>query len=187
MRRIMLPVLATLLLAPRATHAQQIPLTVAAAEAEGAGFQREAAPAALPYVFDNRPFGGSSDRRCVASVPDDSLPGGSLRSGEIIVRTHFTGRWGLRADHASKIVWFPLHAPPGPIVRGRSLLIRAVHVGDPADTLRKTVSGLTRGGFPSTVSLRAPGRWLVVASSGADWGCFVLNVADPKTLADDSR
>ncbi|HLJ18561.1 MAG TPA: hypothetical protein VKU84_00100 [Stellaceae bacterium] len=172
----------------RVGHAQQIPVTIATAEAEGAAFHRDAVPATLPEMFDHRPFGGSSERRCVASVPDDSLAGGSLRSGEVIARTHFTGWWGLRADKQSKIAWFPLHAPARHSLDPRaSILIRAARLGDPGDTLRQTISGLTRGGFPSLVQLRAPGPWLVVATSGSDWGCFVLDVADPKNLSTDSR
>jgi len=130
MRRSVVSVLVGLLLAVRAGHAQQIPLTIATAEAEGAAFQRGAAPATLPEVFDHRPFGGTTDRRCVASVPDDSLAGGSLRSGELIMRTHFTGWWGLRADKQSKIVWFPLHAPASHRVDPTaSVLIRAARLG----------------------------------------------------------
>lgn len=187
MRHAVLPFLAGLLCVPRASRAQDIPRTVAAAEAEGAAFRREAAPTLVPAMFGGIPYEGSNDRRCVTRAPNDSVPSGSLRSGELIVRTGFTGRWGLRADKPSKVVWFPLDAPSGHVAPGYSLLIRAVHIGDPADTLRLTVPGETRGSFPSLVRFRAPGQWLVVATTGADWGCFVLTVADPKTLADDSR
>lgn len=108
MRHAVLPFLAGLLCVPRASRAQDIPRTVAAAEAEGAAFRREAAPTLVPAMFGGIPYEGSNDRRCVTRAPNDSVPSGSLRSGELIVRTGFTGRWGLRADKPSKVVWFPL-------------------------------------------------------------------------------
>ena len=158
----------------RAKHATA---TIAEAEAEGAAFGHGDPPSAPGSMFAGRPFGGTSARRCVPSVSDDSLPGGSLRSGEIIMRARFSGPWGLRAGKESKIVWFPLH---GATERGDTLLVRATRIGYPSDTLRQAIAGT--GGrpesfsFPSAATFPAAGQWLVVASVADDWGCFILNV-----------
>lgn len=88
--------------ASRVVVVQQIPLTRASADAEGATF-----PSA---------FRGTSERRCVSSVPDDSLPGGSLRSGDFIMRAGLTGRYGLRTGKEHKILWMPLHDPGSVVV-----------------------------------------------------------------------
>jgi hypothetical protein len=123
-------------------------------------------------------------------MADDSLPGRSLRSGEFIMRSGFSpgpDGSGLRADRASKILWLPLHAPQRGVVPGYRLLLRAVHLGDPPDSLRNTIPGVTRGGFPSSIRFPEPGQWLVIATTGADWGCFVLKVWDPAKVAESSR
>ena len=179
-----------------ATHvsrAQSIPLTVAAAEAEGAAFPHGAPPTVVQYMFGG-PFAGTSERRCTMSPPDDSIVGGSLRSGDIIIRSRLTGYWGLHAGRAHKILWMPLHGPADTSSRisfaewrkkavlHAPLLIRAVRVGHPADSMRQTRTGLTGGprqfGFPSTVTFPTAGQWLVVARTDDDWGCFLLNVAE---------
>ena len=83
------------------------------------------------------------------------------------------------------MLWMPLHDP------GKSpatLVIRGVRMDQPSDTLRQT-NTVDRGparevghpdsfGFPTTMKFPNPGRWLVIASEGHDWGCFVLDVAE---------
>jgi hypothetical protein len=178
--RVLVPTL--LILLARLGYAQAAPTTIAEAEAEGARFAHGAPPATVPAAFGRRPFGGAVERRCVAApVSDDSLPSGSLRSGDIIVRTRF-GERGLRAGRGGKALWIPLHG--GPNVTS-PLLLRAVQLGGPASALRQTVEGLARSGvrgraefgYPSAIRFPSAGRWLVVATAGDDWGCFVLDVA----------
>jgi hypothetical protein len=139
-----------------------------------------AAPTAVSFAF-GRTFGGTTERKCVAPPSsDDSIPGGSLRSGDVIIRGRFAGFWGLRANRDSKILWLPLHNPGE---YRDTLLIRAVRIGHAADSLRQSVpdwawSGpKTNSGFPSLVRFPAAGTWLVVATAGGDWGCFLLPVA----------
>jgi hypothetical protein len=184
MRYASIPFVVVTLLVARVSNAQQMPLTVADAEAEGATFPHDPSPAVLPAAY--RAFFGSVERHCV-SADEERLATSwdaarSMRSGEIILRGHSpeAGRPG------NKMLWMPLHDP------GKSpatLLIRGVRLDQPSDTLRQT-NTVDRGparevghpdsfGFPTTVEFANPGRWLVIANEGHDWGCFVLNVAGP--------
>lgn len=178
--------------AMQVSRAQGISLTVADAEGEGLGFPHAAQPAVMPSMF-YLPFAGTDRRVCTRSLPDDSIPDGSLRSGEFLLRGRFTGPWGLHADKGAKMLWMPLHGPvsASAALSGREwrkeamkaapLLLRAVRVGYPADSLRQTVTGLAGGpeqfGFPSDLRFPTSGEWLVVATAGDDWGCFLLTVA----------
>ena len=180
-------------LAVQVGRAQSIPLTVAEAEAEGASLPHAAPPTVLQSLFGGA-FGGTSERACTPSQPDESIPGGSLRSGDIILRSRLTGQWGLHAGRGHKILWAPLHGPSDTsttvsfaewrkrAIHHAPLLIRAVRVGHPADSLRQILTGLTGGprqfGFPSEVTFPTAGQWLVIASTDTDWGCFLLGVAE---------
>jgi hypothetical protein len=184
MRYVGIPFLAALLFTAPAGHAQQIPTTVADAEAEGSGFPHSPVPAVLPAAYHAQSFGGSTERRCVQPVHNAVWPP-SLRSGEMILR----GYQGLQAGtRGNKMLWMPLHDPGK---RSISLLIRGVRVGHPSDTLRQVISARRVArqvdqhdsfGIPTTVRFPTAGQWLVVADDGDDghdWGCFVLNVAEP--------
>ena len=163
--------------------AQTMPVTIAEAEAEGTSFAHADSAVSAQSLFTGAPFGGSDNRRCVRTIPDAALPGGSLRSGDFIIRTRFSGQFGLQAAKAHKILWIPLH---GEALRGTSLVVRAVRIGYPADSVRLSFAGLARGGeitgptygYPSTVLFSSAGQWLVVATAKDDWGCFVLDVAE---------
>jgi len=169
--------------------AQPIPLTIPAAEAEGAAFARADPAASAQSFFAGVSFGGSSDRRCVGAVRDDSPRDGSLRSGDFIARMGYSIGFGFQATKEHKVLWIPLH---GSALLGTPLVVRAVRVGHPADSIRFRFPGLTRGaqvsgptyGYPSTVRFTKAGQWLVIATARDDWGCFVVDVADP---IDDHR
>jgi len=61
----------------------------------------------------------------------------------------------------------------------------AARIGSPADSVRFRVEGLAYSpgasgrlyGYPSEVSFPSAGQWVIVATAGNDWGCFVLDVA----------
>ena len=173
----------------RVVGAQSIPATIPQAEAEGARFVRHDSLLARQRYFADSPIdndrgggsgwgwlGGTSERRCVS----DSLPDFSLRSGEFIVR----GAREFEAGKDHKVFWIPLHGSPS---SKPPLVVRAARVDSAADSVRLRVDGLARGqfragplyGYPSLVSFPSAGRWLVVATSGGDWGCFVLDVKPP--------
>lgn len=170
-----------LMLTAATAQAQGIPETVAQAEAEGAAFAHVAPPSVVQAMFAAGRFGGTSERRCAPALPGDSLPALSLRSGDFIIRGH----WELRAGgRGNKILWLPFQGSPQ--MRGTPLLVRAVRIADPSDSQRQTILGFTHGGgygepvfgWPSVVRFPRAGQWLVIATAGADWGCFVLDVAE---------
>ena len=175
--------LAVLLVAfARLSVAQRMPVTITEAEKDGAVFPHDSLPAALQPAFAQPPFAGSSvERKCVASLSEAPPSLGSWRSGEFIIRTHFTGPLGLRAGKGSKVLWMPLHDPG---VRREWVVIRAARLEHPSDSLRLTFPGVARSishtdfGFPSIVTFPTAGRWLVVVTMDHDWGCFLLNVAE---------
>jgi hypothetical protein len=172
MRQLRLAVALVIASTARVISAQNIPATIPQAEAEGAGFVHDDSLSARQTYFAESPFGGTSERRCVS----DSLPDLSLRSGDFIVR----GRVFLPGVK-HKVLWIPLHGSP---LSKPPLVIRAARIESPADSVRLRVEGLARGGsyaaplygYPSEVLFPIAGRWLVVATAGGDWGCFVLDV-----------
>ena len=168
-------------------NAQNIPATVREAEAQGADFAHDAPQVVQQTYFSDFPFGGTADRRCVVAAAYDaytSAPNGSLRSGDLIVRGGFlNASWGgFQAGKGYKVVWLPLHGSPS---KKPPLVVRAARIGSPADSVRFRIDGLAKGtgptvplyGYPSEVSFPSAGQWVIVATAGNDWGCFVLDVA----------
>jgi hypothetical protein len=183
--------LAGALMIATTTHvvrAQNIPATVREAEAQGADFAHDAPQVAQQPYFGDFPFGGTAERRCVVAAAyvayTTSMPNGSLRSGDFIVRGEFSkASWdGFQAVKGYKVVWLPLH---GSSLQKPPLVVRAARIGNGADSVRFRVEGLAYSpgpsgrlyGYPSEVSLPSAGQWVIVATAGNDWGCFVLDVA----------
>jgi hypothetical protein len=158
---------------------------VAAAEAQGARYARIAPPDEPGSNF-RRPAMGTAERRCV-EARDTTLTGmrairyaGPVRSGEFVI-----GGLGsaFGQNLTRKIWWAPLHfarSMPSLVVSGRKL-------GTPNDTVTFVSSQVawpsTRDGtgsgeyfFPTGFTFPSTGRWLLVASSGSNWGCFILTV-----------
>lgn len=164
-----------------ASVARKIPATVAAAEAEGAKYPRGPMPKTVLWAFD-RPFGGTAERRCVAVAPDVSLaPGGSLRSGDFIIRSGLLSWVWPHANGEYKVLWLPLHTPRD--IR-ETLLLRATRVGQSADSIRIRIPAAgtpgaprSASGFPSLVTFPKAGQWVVVATAGNDWGCFLFKIS----------
>lgn len=182
MRRISVAAAVMLVIAVHPALAQKgIPSSIAAAEAEGAAFPQHAAPPNVAPDFA-RTFAGTAARKCVAPSATGDDTGGQVRSGEFIVRGRFAGRFGPRAQTGSKIYWIPMH---NPLDYPNALLIRGNRIGHPDDAFRLAVADWAypgrgyehEGGFPSVVTFSAPGTWVVVATAGNDWGCFVMTVA----------
>jgi len=174
----------------RAQVAQELPALpggsnqdqiVRAVEAEGASFSRLPAAVRAPPTFAAIQK-GTPERKCVIGSEK-----GPVRSGEFVIGGQLGVPLPLTHGKAGKIWWSPLmNAPdmPALIVRGRS-------VSSIESTMRFTTSSVayptTRGEplppvalrdyfFPSGFEVPSAGRWIFVATSGANWGCFILDV-----------
>lgn len=152
-----------------------LPTTVSAAEAEGVSFKRAAPPSWVAGIF-TREWTGSADRRCLTLPAQQDPAGQSFRSGDFIIRT----RLPISAARQMKILWTPLH---NPFEYSSTLLVRAARLDDPADSLRRSIADWgyvphekRDSAFPSLFTFAHPGRWLIVATAGTDWGCYVLSV-----------
>ncbi len=185
MRKVSLAGALIIATATQVVNAQNIPATVREAEAEGAELAHNT-PAVAGQRYFTDPFGGTAERRCVVAAAYHaytSAPNGSLRSGDFIVRGGFLdASWGgFQAVEEHKVLWLPLHGSASRI----PLVVRAARVGNATDTLRFRVEGLAYSpgpdgrlyGYPSLVSFPSAGQWVVVATAGNDWGCFVVDVA----------
>ena len=160
--------------------AQSIPTTIAAAEAEGAHYPRAATPSTVSWAFRSE-FGGTAERRCVEVVPGGQTPGGSLRSGDFILRSGLLWSVQPQAGGKYKVLWLSLHTPAK---SGDTLVVRGARIGHPADSIRlELLAAGTPGaprsstGFPSEVSFPKAGQWVVVATAASNWGCFLFPIA----------
>jgi hypothetical protein len=164
-----------------------LPRTIAAAEAEARTYPRADPDGTTAASFSAVP--GSPARTCVdvgpflASTADQNLPtpggtGGAagIRSGEFVAGPfgNFVAQES-RARQEDKLWWVPLHrrAMPG-------LTVRAVPLDEPADGQIFTVNLVAWNAdgqfYPSGIALPQAGRWMLIATSGPDWGCFVLRL-----------
>jgi hypothetical protein len=152
---------------------------IAKAERDGASFPPAASPSRPGFILPT--FERGSDRRCV-----EGTEAGPVRSGEFVIGGQLGGSKAMTAGRVGKVWWAPLNhsLTMGP------LLVRGWYLGTPADSMRFTSSNVawpvTRGAppipdaereyfFPSGISLPRAGRWLVVATSDQNWGCFIIS------------
>lgn len=164
-----------------------LPATTAAAEAEGRDYPQSHPPQEPDGAFQRA--AGTAARDCVevepllASDADSTLPasdqrgsaGHGIRSGEFVAGPFggYKQNWA-RDPRDGKLWWVPLHrdAMPG-------LTVRAVLLDDPAIGRAFTLTpaaGADGPFYPSGVVLPAPGRWLLLATAGPNWGCFVMTL-----------
>ncbi|HEY9226620.1 MAG TPA: hypothetical protein VIP11_08245 [Gemmatimonadaceae bacterium] len=154
--------------------------SVAAAEAEGRSFPREAPPTRVRPSFST-PKMGTVERKCVSTSGLSPSPTSTMRAGDFVA-------WGqlnsFVSGQQSKVGWGTLHDPAE---GGYSLVIRAARIGNTSDTVRYTRSdyGYSANGlpkvdafYPTRLQLTRPGVWILVATSGPDWGCLIVNVTN---------
>ena len=153
---------------------RQAPAQVTSAEAQIATVEKAAA--SLPSVS-----AGASPRRCYILRPEQVvLPGASdnpasfdLASGDFVARSISFG-WD-KTYETGKIPLTPSH--PDPAIKVRLDLTRIDPSGE-TRTLQFQMANVKSGNpmFYATASqFPTPGRWMVVATAGAHWGCFVFD------------
>jgi hypothetical protein len=148
-------------------------LTIAAIEAEGSAFPRGGS---MPWDPWYAQLEGTSARECVP-MPIDTLT--ARRSGDFAVGG---GMLALAEGRRAKVWWKPRNS-----ATEMELLVRGRRLGSGGDTLRfqsvdlagsresETLEWIPESMFfPSGFTLPLPGTWVVVATSGSDWGCFML-------------
>lgn len=151
---------------PRHTRLAQFSDVISALEAEG---RRH------PSASDV-----ASDRRCrdVSQVPMGPAP-----SGDFEVRGFDNYAWSWYRG-VSKLTWWPKY----PRV-GDTLTVRVVRADQRADTAVFKFRGPVRVGgnrpymYPSDVRVPRPGPWVMVATAGANWGCFFYDLPATRPAA----
>jgi len=168
------------------TDSTPTPTTVEAAEAEAAGFPREATPVTVTPDFQSPLTVGTSNRKCVEFPA--STAAATRRSGEFVVG----GQTGdMKAGEEAKVWWAPLRDPAS---RKSTLVVRSARLDLAAVMSRFTSSNYAwpirqvgtpiansavdyeHAFYPSGFSLPSAGRWLLTVTSGNDWGCFIVTV-----------
>lgn len=153
--------------------------TITEAEAEGMTFPRGPAREHSPTAFAGR-LPGTADRKCVDPLRVDlAFMPNQIRSGDFVIGGQIGGSMPPTGGHGSKVWWVPYH---NPYEFSTTLLVRGVRIDHPSDTIRLVrpdyawpVGGpKTDSFFPSGLFLPNPGRWLLVATAGDDWGCSIL-------------
>ncbi len=156
-----------LLLSAVVSNVQAPARNVEMAEADGATYPK-ASTGAGSSVYATA-F-GSQERRCV-----DAETHVVARSGEFVAGP-FDKYMTMAGTRRRKVWWAPQDAatafmPP--------LQVHATKVGAPDVTVNWTLHTVARnenGYFFNTMILFPEnGKWLVVVSSGNNWGCFLLN------------
>jgi hypothetical protein len=142
-----------------------LPASIEAAEAEGAKHPRADSPWYRIPAFRNSTTPGTAARKCVSA---DS--GRDMRSGEIVA-----GDFQIVATRGVKSYWKALHHPFG---GGEPMTIRATRLDSVAESTRAEYR--MTGGYPwdkfhqAAPRMATRGRWMLVATKGPDWGCFIL-------------
>jgi hypothetical protein len=126
---------------------------------------------------------GTAERKCVEFSPNVDSKWAfhhpvSRRSGEFETGALISA---LKAGQPGKVWWNPLHNPQP---AKAALIVRGTRLDQPEITSRFVSSGYGFRGhaesafYPSRFSLPSPGRWLLLATAGNDWGCFIVTVQD---------
>jgi len=143
------------------------------AEARGAVYQGgEKGPQQLG--FDVQIDSGAKDRKCVEVGDGDIVQSGDLVAGSF---RFFGSHWQLNG--ARKLWWMPRYLPASQA--RRPLLVEATALDRPGAVTAYRRDAMVRGDrgqyfFNTDFGLPEAGRWLIVATSGPNWGCFVVVV-----------
>jgi hypothetical protein len=156
------------------------------AERAAARFPVEATPPKrIKAEFDSEDVAGTAERKCVAA--SGRWP---LRSGDFVIGGELSGpsQQDVAKRLAPKIWWSPLHHRPEMALRvqarrldrGGEYLFYSTTVAHSAEDPHVEVPVNEREYFfPTAIEFLHSGRWIVVATSGSDWGCFILALPAP--------
>ena len=159
---------------------------VAFAEREALAFPVDSGvPTRLKKVFAFPIPSGTAERKCV-----EASGLGPVRSGEFVIGGSLSGPdlIGRGMGVAPKIWWSPLHhsATMNLVVRARrggsaeEYRFHGMTVAWGAGAGQPVPEGEREYFFPSGVEFLHSGRWVAVATQGSDWGCFILNLPQPR-------
>lgn len=146
------------------------PKTVEAAAAEGARYPK--ASVATEHAMYGEAF-GPKERKCV-----DAEKHITARSGEFVAGPFDNHvMMGTPGNYRRKVWWAPRQTAVMPPMQ-----LRAAKVGAPDVTVSRTFPSVVHNenGFFFNTLFRFPevGKWLVVVTSGTNWGCFILDEDD---------
>jgi hypothetical protein len=145
------------------------PRTVEAAEAEGARHPKTSATADDAMYADAF---GPRDRPCV-----DAETHVTARSGEFVAGP-FDYHVMMNPAAPRRKVWWALKQT----AIMQPMHLRAVKIGAPEVTVAWTFPSVARNEngflFPTTFRFPEVGKWLVIVTSGDNWGCFLLDEID---------
>lgn len=151
----------------------EVPINPRAVEAEARAYPSAPPPKELPEGFRKK-VPGTSRRECV-EVGDEV----AVRSGEFVAGSFrtYVDFWKPNPKYG-KLWWAPLHL--GEYDPNPELTVRTVRLDKPstARAYRFSDVGAIDNAifYPSSIPLPTRGTWRLVATSGADWGCFDLTL-----------
>jgi hypothetical protein len=171
------PHLAAQMLVPRAAQPKDsVPSSIAEAEAEGARWPRAVANNETPATTG---VVGSSERRCM-NVDHVNI----ARSGDFVAGP-FQFYYSTWSGGYGKLWWQPAWVSRTDTA---TLTVRVARLDAHVDAAIFAQSFLTHGTprgehtrlspdfYPSGIHVPSTGRWLLVATAGPNWGCYVLTV-----------
>jgi hypothetical protein len=170
----------------QALLADSVPQSIAEAELQGGRSPHSSEPGVFGQWWLDMATVGTADRRCVVVGNANGA-----RSGDLIgspFRLYASADY-WRPGGAPKLSFAAAHRPP--IGEPMQLIIKAVQVDATAEsfvfigrTYTVRWSGLLMWRLTGSqwwtaatgVTPPSSGRWLLVTTLGADWGCFVLDL-----------
>ncbi len=158
------------------------PLVVLARiEREGVAHPRQSKDPDFLLFREEFGYRGGGDRVCRDVAWSEPIWSGDFAIGGAIGTD---GPYPLRAPHGGKIWWVPAASSDS-----MTLVVRGRNLDPPYDELRfesdmvaypvPPVLGPNQenhGFFPSGMAIPSGGRWALVATSGGNWGCFIVHV-----------
>ena len=170
-----------------AVPGDSVPRSIAEAELQGSRSPRLPEPGEFVQRRLDMATVGTSDRRCVI-VGDAN----GARSGEMIGTPFRLWTEWWRRGPPPKLSFATAHRPP--IDDPVQLIIKAHRIDEPAASY-VFIGAVRVYRWPTVATAKlmqiqwstaatkidppSSGRWLLVATLGADWGCFVLDLPPP--------